>query len=220
MNCIGIIMDGNRRYAKERGLPTLAGHKAGYDKLREVVRWAHEAGVKYLIAYAFSTENWKREKEEVGYLMDLFRFALKNELAELKKERISVRFIGERTRLPKDIQTEMVRVEEATKGGEVTLVLAVSYGGRQEIIDAVKNASVAGVAVTEETFSDFLYTKGMPDPDLVIRTSGEQRISNFLLWQMAYSELFFTKTYWPALTKEEFLGILQEFSMRERRLGK
>ena len=220
--CVGIIMDGNRRWAKEQGLPAFAGHKAGYDTLKNVVKWAHKAGVKYVIAYAFSNENWNRTKEEVDYLMDIFRFALKNELAELKKEKISIKIIGEIARLPEDIQEEIKKVEEATKGGEITLALAVSYGARSEIVNAIKKIANDGKIdqITEENFGDYLWTKDIPNPDLVIRTSGEQRLSNFLLWQVAYSELFFTKTYWPAFTEEEFLKILEQFSKRERRNGK
>ena len=220
--CVGIIMDGNRRWAKEQGLPAFAGHKTGYDTLKNVVKWAHKAGVKYVIAYAFSTENWKRTKEEVDYLMDIFRFALKNELAELKKEKISIKIIGEIARLPEDIQEEIKKVEEATKGGEITLALAVSYGERSENVNAIKKIENEGKIdqITEENFGDYLWTKDIPNPDLVIRTSGEQRLSNFLLWQVAYSELFFTKTYWPAFTEEEFLKILEQFSKRERRNGK
>lgn len=219
---IGIIMDGNRRFAKEMGLPTLAGHKAGYDKLKEVLKWAHEAGVKYVIAYAFSTENWKRDKTEVDYLMELLRFALGSEVEEMKKEKICVQVIGETERLPKDIQEGIVSAREATKGGEVTLALAISYGGRSEIIHAINKMVQEGKVgeVTEENFKNFMWTSDIPDPDLIIRTSGEQRLSNFLSWQSAYSELFFTKTFWPAFTKEEFLGILEQFSNRERRIGK
>ena len=220
--CVGIIMDRYRRCPKEQGLPVFAGHKAGYDTLKNIVKWAQKVGVKYVVAYAFSTENWKRTKEEVDYLMDIFRFALRNELAELKKEKISIRIIGEIVRLPEDIQEEIKKVEEATKGGEITLALAVSYGARSEIINAIKRIAKEDKIdqITEESFSNYLWTKDIPDPDLVIRTSGEQRLSNFLLWQVAYSELFFTKTYWPAFTEGEFLKILEQFSKRERRNGK
>ncbi len=220
--CVGIIMDGNRRWAREKGLPTLAGHKAGYDRLKEVVRWAHEKGVGHVIAYAFSTENWKREKEELGYLMDLIRFAVAHEFDELKKENIRVRFIGELARLPEDIQKGMRELEEKTKDGGMCLALAVSYGGRSEIVSAFKKIAREGKAdqITEENFGSFLWAGDIPDPDLIIRTSGEQRLSNFLSWQSAYSELFFTKTYWPAFTKEEFYAILEQFSNRERRIGK
>jgi undecaprenyl diphosphate synthase len=219
LRSIGIIMDGNRRWAKEQGLPSLAGHKAGYERLKDVVRWAKEAAISHVIFYAFSTENWKRTTEEVGYLMDLLRFAITNELAELKKEKVSVRFIGDMDRLPDDIKKGAQDVEEKTKGGDITLVLAISYGGRDEIIRAVKRMQAAGEVCTEESLAKYLDTTGIPDPDLVIRTSGEERISNFLLWQIAYSELYFTKTYWPALTKEEFMSILDRVKARDRRKG-
>ncbi|MCR4334444.1 MAG: polyprenyl diphosphate synthase [Patescibacteria group bacterium] len=220
--CIGIIMDGNRRWAKEKGLPTFAGHKAGYDKLKETVRWAKGVGIKHIIAYAFSTENWKRPKEEVGYLMDLLRFFVKNEIEELKKENVHVRFIGELERLPEDIRKGIIEIEEKTKNGTLTLAVAVSYGARNEIVNALKRIVRENKVdeITEENFDDFLWTSSIPNPDLVIRTSGEQRLSNFLLWQVAYSELFFTKTYWPNFSQEEFLKIIEQFSNRERRNGK
>lgn len=214
-------MDGNRRYARDRGMPTLAGHKAGYEKLKEVTRWTYNAGIPYLIVYAFSTENWKRDQSEVNYLFDLLRFVVKNEVSTMKKEGIRMRFIGEISRLPEDIQKGIKKTEEETKDGKMTLVIALSYGGRSEIINAVKNIVNEGKGeVTEESFGKYLWTHDIPDPDMIIRTSGEQRLSNFLLWQGAYSELFFTKTYWPAFTEEEYKNLISEFGTRRRRMGR
>ena len=217
-------MDGNRRWAKSKGLPTLEGHRRGYDRLKDVVRWAGEAGVTHLVIYAFSTENWKRTKEEVGYLMDLFRWVLKEEVAYFIKEEVKVTSIGDTTSLPPDIQEGIRGVEEKTKQfSKLHVVLALSYGGRKEILAAAR-AIVAkgfsGTDVTEEDFQKNLWTHDIPDPDMVIRTGGERRLSNFLPWQSVYSELFFSDTYWPEFTKEEFQNILNEYSERERRHGK
>ena len=222
--CIGIIMDGNRRWAKSKGLPTLDVHRRGYDRLKDVVRWAGEAGVKHLVIYAFSTENWKRTKEEVGYLMDLFRWVLKEEVAYFIKEEIKVAAIGDTASLPPDIQEGIRDVQEKTKQfSKLHVVLALSYGGRKEILAAAR-AIVAkgfsGTDVTEEDFQKNLWTHDIPDPDMVIRTGGERRLSNFLPWQSVYSELFFSDTFWPEFTKEEFQNILKEYSERERRHGK
>ncbi|MEN9614365.1 MAG: hypothetical protein RLZZ347_672 [Candidatus Parcubacteria bacterium] len=220
---IGIIMDGNRRWAKERNLPTLDGHRAGYEKLKEVVRWAGTAGVKYVTVYAFSTENWLRDKKEVSYLMDLFSWVLEHETDEIHKENIKVRYIGDLSRLSPKIQKLITEVEKKTANNTgVTLVSAVSYGGRKEILDAV-NALIkknSKTEITEADFSKALYTSDIPDPDLIIRTSGEMRTSGFLPWQAVYSELFFIKTFWPAFTREEFSEILAQFGARQRRLGK
>ena len=217
-------MDGNRRWAKSKGLPTLEGHRRGYDRLKDVVRWAGEAGVTHLVIYAFSTENWKRTKEEVGYLMDLFRWVLKEEVAYFIKEEVKVTSIGDTTSLPPDIQEGIRGVEEKTKQfSKLHVVLALSYGGRKEILAAAR-AIVAkgfsGTDVTEEDFQKNLWTHDIPDPDMVIRTGGERRLSNFLPWQSVYSELFFSDTFWPEFTKEEFQNILNEYSERERRHGK
>jgi len=217
-------MDGNRRWAKSKGLPTLEGHRRGYDRLKDVVRWAGEAGVTHLVIYAFSTENWKRTKEEVGYLMDLFRWVIKEEVAHFIKEEVKVMAIGDTASLPPDIQEGIRDVEEKTKQfSKLHVVLALSYGGRKEILAATK-AIVAkgfsGADITEEDFQKNLWTHDIPDPDMVIRTGGERRLSNFLPWQSVYSELFFSDTYWPEFTKEEFQNILNEYSERERRHGK
>ncbi len=234
--CIGIILDGNRRYAEAEGLSRAKGHHAGYRKFREFLRWAKEAGVRYGIAYAFSTENWKREKGEVDDLMNLFRYAFKNDVEELRAEGVCIHVIGDRSRLPEDLQKLAQYAEERTKtektimGKGFHLVLALSYGGRAEILAAVETfiemkeglSLQAPLWLTEENFSQCLWTgqAGIPDPDLIIRPGGEKRLSGFLLWQAAYSELFFSDTLWPDFTKEEFLKILAEYAERKKNYGK
>jgi len=219
--CIGIIMDGNRRWAKKKGLTSFEGHTAGYKKLEEVVPWLKEEGVKTLIAYAFSTENWKRDEDEKNYLFKLLNIFLTKEKEKLKKNKIRVKFIGQIDRFSEDIQKNIRALEEETKDfSDFNLLLALSYGGRAEILSAVNKLIKKGDEVNEETFSKNLWSAGFPDPDLIIRTSGEQRTSGFLPWQAVYSELFFTKTYWPDFSKEEFNSILADFSSRERRIGK
>lgn len=219
--CIGIIMDGNRRWAKERNLPTLKGHEAGYQKLKEVMDWCNDAGVQNLIVFAFSTENWNRTEEEVGYLMNLLRTGLLRDAEEMKEKGIRLRIVGQRERFSSDVQEAFVQAENITKEGSKTLWLAISYGGRAEILHAVNTLIQEGKTnISETDFENTLWTAGMPDPDIIIRTSGEQRVSGFLPWQGVYSELFFTKTYWPGFSREEFNEILKEFSERERRHGK
>lgn len=221
VGCIGVIMDGNRRWAKENGLPTYEGHAQGYKKLKDLMRWARAASIPHVSIYAFSTENWQRSEQEVGYLMKLFRFLLENEMEEMVRERIRMRIIGERVRFSEDMQKMMEKIEAATGAAyDITLHLALSYGGRAEIVSAANALLKQGVPVTEEAFARALGSHPMPDPDLIIRTGGEKRLSNFLPWQSTYSELFFTDTKWPAFTKEEFDAILAEFSARERRHGK
>ncbi len=218
--CVGIILDGNRRWAKEHGLPTLEGHRAGSEKLKEVIHFVRESGISHLVVYAFSTENWNRQKEEVSYLMDLFRKAVQKEMKELGKEGVRIRFVGQRERFSADLQRAMnVTEEETRKNDTFTLWVCLSYGGRAEIVAAAKAAAKGG-EVTEETLMQNLWTAEMPDPNIIIRTSGEKRLSGFLPWQSIYSELFFTDTKWPAFTKEEFDSILAEFAQRERRRGK
>lgn len=220
--CIGIIMDGNRRWAKKRGTPVFLGHTEGYKKFKEFIGWAKEYNIKHIIAYAFSTENWKRPKEEVDHLMGLLRNVLDNEIASLKKKGIKLRFIGEIEKFPKDIIEKLKTIESETASlGEIEVIIALSYGGRAEIVSAIKKLTAGDIEnLTENSFSEFLFTKGIPDPDLIIRTGGEMRLSNFLLWQSAYSELFFSETYWPDFTREEFDTIVDKFSSRERRNGK
>jgi undecaprenyl diphosphate synthase len=221
VNCIGVIMDGNRRWAKGKGLSTAEGHHAGYGKLKEVVRWAGEKGISHAIFYAFSTENWNRSPEEVAGLMTLFEMGLRESLPEFLRDGVRVRFIGERERFSSELQTLMNEVEEKTaECNVITAVLALSYGGRSEITHAF-NELLKGnkTLVTQEDIADVLWTKDIPDPDLIIRTSGEQRLSNFLPWQSVYSELFFTETLWPDFSKNEFEGILRSYAERDRRRG-
>lgn len=219
--CIGVIMDGNRRWARARNLPAFKGHGEGYKKLQEVMRWAREAGIPHMVAYAFSTENWRRSEEEVGYMLKLFRSVLENETQKMVDERVRVRFVGDRARFDADLWTMMEKVEaETAKAYDITLHLLMSYGGRAEIVAAAQSAAAEGGEITEDLFAQKLWTAEMPDPDLIIRTGGEKRLSNFLPWQSVYSELFFTDTFWPDFAKEEFDTILAEFASRERRHGK
>lgn len=218
---IGFIMDGNRRWAAARGLPTLEGHRAGFETLKEVARWSKDVGVETTIFYAFSTENWKRSPEEVSYLMELFEWALVNEFKKIMDENARVRFIGERTRFSPKVKDLMERVETdsaANTGGN--LVIAVSYGGRAEIVAAAEVVAKQGGVITEESFAAALWTAGIPDPDIVVRTGGEKRLSNFLPWQSTYSELFFSDTLWPDYSKEEFDALLAEYAARRRNFGK
>lgn len=221
-HCVGFIMDGNRRWAKGKNLPSLEGHARGYDVLENMIRVVHKEHIPHMVVYAFSTENWKRAEDEIGYLMNLFSQALTELTRTLIEEgkRINVRVIGQIERLPKKLQEEIVVTEaKNTIDPELTLWIAVSYGARAEIVDAVNRAIKKGESVDEESFSEHLWTHGMPDPDLIIRTSGEIRLSNFLLWQSAYSELFFTETLWPDFGETEFKSILEEYGKRQRRRG-
>jgi len=218
--CVGIILDGNRRWAKENGVSKLEGHRAGTETLKKTVRFVRDSGVKHLIVYAFSTENWNRDKDEVSYLMDLFREAIQKEMSELGKENVRVRFVGQRGRFSEDLQQSMGEIEKETEKNEaITLWVCLSYGGRAEIVAAANSAAKSDL-ITEELLAKNLWTSEMPDPDIIIRTGGEKRLSNFLLWQSAYSELFFTDTLCPDFNKEEFDAILTEFATRERRRGK
>jgi len=219
-NAIGIIMDGNRRWAKERGLPTFDGHQKGFEKLQEVVAWARKAGVKELTVYAFSTENWNRAPEEVSYLMGLLETMLNEGLEKVAKEG-RIRFIGERTRFSEKVQQQMRELEGRTSENTAgTLVVALSYGGRAEIIDAVQKLSMSGEVVSEASLRSHMWSADLLDPELIIRTGGEMRLSNFLTWQSVYSELMFTPTLWPDFEKEEFLSLLSTYETRERRMGK
>lgn len=213
-------MDGNRRWAKEKGLPKLEGHRRGADKLKDTVRFAREHKIKHLAVYAFSTENWNREPAEVSYLMDLFRELIRKELKKMGEEGVRVRFAGQRERFSPDLQEAMNATEKETeKNDGITLWCCLSYGGRAEIVAAASTVAKEG-EVTEETLSQNLWTAEMPEPDIIIRTGGEKRLSGFLTWQSVYSELFFTDTLWPDFTEEEFDAILAEFATRERRRGK
>ncbi len=221
---IAIIMDGNRRWAKEHLLPSMMGHKKGVDALKKVTRACDDFGVKYLTLYAFSTENWNRKKEEVDFLMDLLATTLKNELKELNENNVKMNFIGDLKALNQNLQNILADSIETTKNNTgVVLTVAINYGARDEIVNAVKkmmNDNLKAKDVNEETISKYLYTNNIPDPDLLIRTSGEKRISNYLLWQIAYSEIYITNTYWPEFDKEKLALAIEEFNNRQRRWGK
>ena len=225
---IAIIMDGNGRWAAKRGLPRNAGHQKGAEVIIETAKAVKELGVKYLTVYAFSTENWKRSKQEVDGLMNLLRQYLDKNFEELEKNDVRIRFIGERNMLAADIVAKMENLERRTISNQIlVLQIALSYGSRQEIINAVKEAAqkvkegeLTVEGIDEKNFSQMLYTADVPDPDLLIRTSGEQRLSNYLLWQLAYTELFFTDTLWPDFSKEELKSIIENYKTRERRYGK
>ncbi len=224
---VAIIMDGNGRWATARSLPRLAGHRAGVEAVRRTLRATMEAGVGWLTLYAFSSENWRRPVEEVSDLTGLLRHFLRNEVAELDSHGVRLRIIGDRNRFDADIQAELVRAEQQTAGnGKLNLVSALSYGGRAEIVAAARAAAEAARAGTldpasldEAGFSGLLSTAGIPDPDLIVRTSGEQRLSNFLLWQSAYAELVFLDVLWPDFGPAHFAEALAEFNRRERRFG-
>ncbi len=218
--CVGIIMDGNRRWAQAQNLPTLEGHRRGLDNLIECAKWLRDAGVAHMAVFAFSTENWSRTEEEVSYLMELFRIFVKDRFEELKKERIRVRFIGELERFPQDLQESMRTVEEETAHHGNTLWVCLSYGGRAEIAAAAAKAAEEGAPITEESIEKNLWSAEMPDPDLIIRTSGEQRLSGFLTWKSTYSELFFINKMWPEITKDDISRVLNEYAARDRRKGK
>jgi undecaprenyl diphosphate synthase len=217
-------MDGNRRWAKAKGLSSLDGHKAGGEKLKEVSRFAKDAGVKHLILYTFSTENWKRTEEEVSYLLALIGRFLESELDYFHKEGGVLHCVGDLSRFSDGLQKKLKSAEEKTaSNASPHIYLALNYGGRQEILSAVRkivSENPGQDEITEEYFAKHLQTGAMPDPDIIIRTSGEMRLSGFLPWQGVYSELFFTETFWPDFSREEFMKILGEYSSRERRIGK
>lgn len=219
--CVGFIMDGNRRWAKQQGLETLEGHRIGLlDTFTDVIRWVRDLGIKHAVFYAFSTENWRRSSEEVGYLMDLFRLQLRRMDEQSSEEKVRFRVVGRATDFAEDIQQLMKELEAKTAQYTTTTIwLCLSYGGRVEIVEAVKRLVASGAEVSEASLAQYLWTAEMPDPDLIIRTSGEQRLSNFLPWQSIYSELFFTPTYWPAFTKDEFERMLEDYAHRQRRHG-
>ena len=223
-NHVGIIMDGNGRWAELRGLPRIEGHRRGAERSKEIVDVARELGVKCLTLYVFSTENWQRPQAEVTTLMKILEIYLKNEFSGLIRKNVVFRAIGETWRLPENIQALIRETEEKSAANTgMHLVAALSYSGRNEILRAVKKIVVAHVEpeeVTEDFFSSQLDTTGLPQPDLIIRTSGERRLSNFLLWQSAYAELYFTDMLWPDFDKEEFVLAIQDFQSRERRFGK
>ena len=221
--CVGIIMDGNRRFARERGLSTVEGHRLGFEKAKEVAGWCKDAGARYLVLYAFSTENWNRPPEEVAYLTDMMKTLLLSETGALRGENGAIRFVGDLGRFGAGF-AEAARKLEAQNPPDpaLTVVIALSYGGRPEILAAVNGLLAEGAKgpLTEEEFEKRLWSAGIPDPDLILRTGGETRLSNFLPWQSVYSELFFSDTYWPAFSKKEFDDMLAEYATRERRMGK
>jgi len=221
---VAIIMDGNGRWAVRMGLPRIAGHKKGVETVRRVAEQCRQYGIQVLTLYAFSDENWGRPKEEVGFLMDLLGTFLKAEISTMKENGIRFRTIGRTERLPASAQKWIERAVSGTAGNSgMILNLALSYGGRGEILEAIKrmqSANNAAIAdATEEAFSSFLDTAGLPDPDLIIRTSGEKRISNFLLWQAAYAELYFTDTLWPDFKEQDLLAAFLDYQGRQRRFG-
>lgn len=225
---IAIIMDGNRRWAKEKNLPSAFGHKKGVDALKAAMRACDDFGVKYLTVYAFSTENWNRKKEEVDFLMNLLAETIKNELQEMHENGVVINFIGDLTKLNLKLQDILANAVEVTKNNTgVRLQIAFNYGSRDEMVHAmksicqkVKSGELDIDNITEETISENLYTKGIPDPDLLIRTGGEMRVSNYLLWQIAYSEFLVTKRYWPEFDKNALAEAILEFNHRQRRYGK
>lgn len=224
---IGIIMDGNGRWAKKRGLPRSAGHKAGAEGLKKVVTEANKLGVKYITVYAFSTENWKRPKKEVDYLMGLLMDYLINAEKTLAGENVRIRAIGSRKELSEEMRRQIKKTEELTKDRSgIVMNIALNYGGREEIINAVrglcedvKNEKINSEQITEEDMEKYLYTAGQPDVDLLIRTSGEQRLSNFMLWQVSYAEMVFVKKHWPDFKPSDLLECIRIYQGRGRRFG-
>lgn len=220
---LGLILDGNRRWATSQNMPTFEGHRKGYENLKTIVTSAFDSGVEYISAYIFSTENWNRSREEVAYLMKLLLWIAKNEVKEFNKNNVRVRFLGEDTHLSSKVVQAMRDAEAKTdKNTGGTLLLCLNYGGKQEIARAVTNLVAAkpeAKEITPEMIQEYLYEPQVPDLDLIIRTSGEQRISNFMLWRAAYSELYFVDVHWPAFTVKHLKRALSEFSERQRRFG-
>ena len=224
---VAVIMDGNGRWAKQRHLPRVEGHRQGVESVRTIVRAAGEAGVKYLTLYAFSVENWNRPKDEVDTLMTYLARYLKNEIGELNKSNVRLEVIGQIYRLPEFVQEQLKKTQAAlARNNGLTLILALSYGGRTELVEAmrsiaqkVKAGEIEPAEINEQIVAQHLYTRHWPDPDLLIRTSGELRISNFLLWQISYAELVVTPTLWPDFRKQQFFDALEEYAQRHRRFG-
>jgi len=224
---IAIIMDGNRRWAVGKGLPPFEGHRKGAENVRVILEHAKKLGIKYVTLYAFSSENWNRSKEEVKLLVDLFRKYLKTDIAELQKEKVRIRFIGDRMRFDEDIRERMNDLERETEDyNDFHVIFALSYGARDDLIAAIKRISLDVAehkyllsAIDENVVNEALSTRGLPYPDLVIRTSGEQRLSNFLLWEIAYAELYFTPIYWPEFNEQDLEIAVEAYGRRERRFG-
>ncbi|MGM0470693.1 MAG: isoprenyl transferase [Bacillota bacterium] len=225
---IAIIMDGNGRWAKEQGLARREGHREGVKRLKEIVEVSNQLGVDYLTVFAFSTENWNRPQSEINFLMKLFNQVFEHEVKQLDQSDIKVRVLGRDDKLPNSVQKKAAEVVELTATNQgLNLNIALNYGGRAEIVDAakevaakVKQGSLSLEEITEDTFNRKLYTAGIPDPDLLIRPSGEERISNFLLWQLAYAEFYFTEIYWPDFEERDLLAAIAEYQTRERRFGR
>ena len=223
---VAIIMDGNRRWAKKNNLNTPQGHKEGAENLKRIAKFANKIGIKYLTVYAFSTENWKRSQEEVGAIMKLLKFYLLD-FFNWSDENIKINVLGKIAELPKDLKDQIHKIEEKTKKNTgLVLNICFNYGGRDEIVNATKNIAQKVLDgelkiedINEKLFSDYLYTANQPDPDLLIRTSGEERISNFLPWQILYSEFVFTDKFWPEYDEQEFLNSIQIYQKRTRRFG-
>jgi undecaprenyl diphosphate synthase len=224
---VAIIMDGNGRWAKQRSLPRVEGHRQGAESARTIIRTAGELGIKYLTLYAFSAENWNRPKDEVDALMKYLIHYLKTETPELNKNNVRLEVIGQIHRLPENVQEHLKKsIATLSKNSGLTLVMALSYGSRIEIVDAVRriaekarDGKLEPAAITEEVISQHLWTRNIPDPDLLIRTSGEMRVSNFLLWQISYAELVITPTLWPDFRKPQFFAALEDYARRHRRFG-
>ncbi|HLX72318.1 MAG TPA: isoprenyl transferase [Verrucomicrobiae bacterium] len=224
---VAIIMDGNGRWAKQRHLPRIEGHRAGAESARTIIRTAGELGIKYLTLYAFSAENWNRPKDEVDALMKYLVHYLKSETPELNKNNVRLEVIGQIYRLPENVQDHLKKsITTLSKNNGLTLVMALSYGSRIEIVEAVrsiaekaKQGKLDPADINEQVISQHLWTRNVPDPDLLIRTSGEMRISNFLLWQISYTELVVTQTFWPDFRKPQFFEALEEYTRRHRRFG-
>jgi undecaprenyl diphosphate synthase len=224
---IAIIMDGNGRWAKERHLPRVEGHRNGVESVRATVRACGEIGVKYLTLYAFSVENWNRPKDEVDTLMKYLARYLKNEIGELNRNNVKLEVIGQIYRLPEFVQEQLKKTQAAlAKNNGLTLILALSYGGRTELVEAIraiaeksKQGKLEPAEINEQVIAQHLYTRHTPDPDLLIRTSGEMRVSNFLLWQISYSELVVTQTLWPDFRKSQLFAAIEEYARRHRRFG-
>ena len=224
---VAIIMDGNGRWAKQRSLPRIEGHRQGAESARTIIRTSGELGIKYLTLYAFSAENWNRPKDEVDALMKYLIHYLKTETPELNKNNVRLEVIGQIYRLPENVQEHLKKsIQTLSKNSGLTLVMALSYGSRIEIVDAVrgiaekvKRGKLDPADINEQVFAQHLYTRNIPDPDLLIRTSGEMRVSNFLLWQISYAELVITPTLWPDFRKPQFFAALEEYARRHRRFG-
>jgi undecaprenyl diphosphate synthase len=221
---VAVIMDGNGRWAQKKGMPRIAGHRQGRESLRNIIKNCVEFGIPYLTVYAFSTENWNRPKEEVEALMELFSQALDQEIKELDENQIKINFFGRIQMFPEELQKKIKQAEEQTSGHKrLTVNIMASYGSRAEIVDAVKKIIKSGLpesSVTEEVIGNNLYTAGLPDPDLLIRTASEMRVSNFLLWQIAYAELYVTSVLWPDFDKKQFIAAIKQYLKRERKFGK